>query len=114
MEITGQAGCETSGATTVMKKNIIIAFLMLCVAHALAQTGKRADKPLFRDPIYDGAADPVVVWNKAKKKWWMFYTNRRAASNDTAGVRWCHGTRIGIAESEDGAHWKYVDTADIG
>ena len=20
--------------------------------------------PLFRDPIYDGAADPVIIWNR--------------------------------------------------
>jgi hypothetical protein len=73
-----------------------------------------ADKPLYRDPVYDGAADPVVIYNQQKKKWWMFYTNRRAASNDTVGVRWCHGTRIGIAESDDGAKWTYVDTTDIG
>ena len=23
-----------------------------------------ADKPLFRDPVFDGAADPVVVWDE--------------------------------------------------
>jgi beta-xylosidase len=72
-----------------------------------------APKPLYRDPVYDGAADPVVIWNKQKKKWWMFYTNRRANVNDSSGVKWVHGTRLGIAESADGAHWKYVDTADI-
>ena len=70
--------------------------------------------PLFRDPVHDGAADPVVIWNRAKKVWWMFYTNRRADIADTNGVRWVHGTHIGIAESADGgAHWKYVSEADI-
>ena len=34
--------------------------------------------PLFRDPIYDGAADPVLIWNREAKEWWMIYTNRRA------------------------------------
>lgn len=72
-----------------------------------------APKPLFADPIYDGAADPVVIWNKNEKKWFMLYTNRRATINDTTGVRWVHGTRIGIAESKDGATWKYRDTANI-
>ena len=44
----------------------------------------------------------------------MFYTNRRADIEDTTGVRWVHGTRIGIAESADGgAHWNYVSEADI-
>src|ERR1700754_3999795 len=93
-----------------MNKYFIILFLCIS-ANAVSQ--KPADKPLFRDPIYDGAADPVVIWNAAKKKWWMFYTNRRANVNDTNGVAWCHGTRIGIAESVDGAAWKYLDTADI-
>lgn len=93
-----------------MNKFFIILFL--CISgNAVSQ--KRADKPLYRDPVYDGAADPVVLWNKEKKKWWMFYTNRRANANDTNGVAWCHGTRIGIAESVDGATWKYLDTADI-
>lgn len=72
-----------------------------------------APKPLFADPIYDGAADPVVIWNKKEKKWFMLYTNRRANINDTTGVKWVHGTRIGIAESKDGVFWKYRDTANI-
>ncbi|MDR1722954.1 MAG: DUF5054 domain-containing protein [Tannerella sp.] len=28
-----------------------------------------APKPLYQDPVYDGAADPVVVWNRNEKKW---------------------------------------------
>jgi hypothetical protein len=73
-----------------------------------------ASVPLFRDPVHDGAADPVVVWNRQRKTWWMFYTNRRADLDDNSGVTWVHGTRIGIAESSDGgAHWKYVSEADI-
>jgi len=72
-----------------------------------------ASKPLYRDPVYDGAADPVIVYNNEQKKWWMFYTNRRANITDTTGVAWVHGTRIGIAESDDGTIWKYKDTADI-
>jgi GH43 family beta-xylosidase len=72
-----------------------------------------ADKPLFRDPVYDGAADPVVIWNEARKRWWMFYTNRRANAAGLSGVSWVHGTRIGIAESFDGASWSYAGTAEI-
>ncbi len=26
-----------------------------------------ADKPLFHDPVYDGAADPALIWNKNEK-----------------------------------------------
>jgi hypothetical protein len=76
--------------------------------------GKVAAKPLYRDPVYDGAADPVVVWNPHVKRWWMFYTNRRANAPGLSGVAWVHGTRIGIAESSDGgATWSYVGTAQI-
>jgi hypothetical protein len=75
---------------------------------------KLAAKPLFRDPVYDGAADPVVCWNKQEKKWFMFYTNRRANVQEARGVSWVHGTPIGIAESSDGgATWKYRGTANI-
>jgi hypothetical protein len=79
-----------------------------------ARRGKVAAKPLFRDPVYDGAADPVVVWDRRARKWVMFYTNRRASAAGLAGVTWVHGTRIGIAESSDsGATWKYRGTAEI-
>ena len=63
--------------------------------------GKIAAKPLFRDPVHDGAADPVLCWNHAEGKWFMFYTNRRANVPNTPGVTWVHGTHIGIAESSD-------------
>ncbi len=92
--------------------------IAVCLALAWSvpaqETGKAAPKPLFRDPVHDGAADPVVVWNPMDRKWNMFYTNRRANLPDAKGVTWVHGTRIGIAESADGgATWKYVGTAAI-
>jgi hypothetical protein len=79
----------------------------------LSAQKNRAPKPLFDDPVYHGAADPVIIWNKKEKEWLMFYTNRRATLNDSSGVKWVHGTKIGIASSKDGAHWKYIDTANI-
>jgi hypothetical protein len=97
-------------------------FTLVCVAFALAcpgaelqsLPGKIAPKPLFRDPVCDGVADPVVIWNPHVKRWWMFYTNRRANVSRLSGVAWVHGTRIGIAESADaGATWIYVGTAEI-
>ncbi len=73
-----------------------------------------APKPLFRDPIYDGVADPVVIWNEQRGRWWMFYTNRRANVPDLSGVQWVHGTHIGIAESSDqGITWKRHSQATI-
>jgi len=77
--------------------------------------GKIAAKPLYRDPVYDGAADPVLCWHPEEKKWLMFYTNRRANAAEAEGVSWVHGTPIGIAESSDGgASWTYRGTANIG
>lgn len=63
--------------------------------------------PLFRDPIYDGAADPVVIYNHKEEAWWMLYTNRRAVAPAIENT-WIHGTDIGIAESRDGGNtWLY-------
>lgn len=94
------------------KKIILSIVFVLFAATVFAQ--KKADKPLFRDPIYDGAADPSLVFNKAEDKWFMFYTNRRANADIPGGVKWVHGTPIGIAESSDGgATWIYVDTCKI-
>lgn len=97
-------------------KGLTLLILLFCgFLNVPAQTpGKTAAKPLFRDPVYDGAADPVIVWNPRVKKWWMFYTNRRANVPGLSGVAWVHGTPVGIAESADGgATWKYVGTAAI-
>jgi len=75
--------------------------------------GVPAPKPVFRDPVYDGAADPVVIWNPLAGKWWMYYTNRRANQTELPGVSWVFGTPVGIAESADGANWSYVGTAQF-
>lgn len=72
-------------------------------------TSTPVPRPLFRDPTLDGAADPVVLWNRAERTWWMLYTNRRAWA-PTAGddVAWVHGTDVGVASSADGGvNWLY-------
>lgn len=66
--------------------------------------------PLFRDPVYDGAADPVIVWNREVQEWWMIYTNRRATAEGES-VAWVHGTDLGVASSRDGGKsWLYRGT----
>ncbi|MBD0831569.1 family 43 glycosylhydrolase [Aestuariibaculum sediminum] len=72
-----------------------------------------ADKPLFRDPVFDGAADPSILYNDKEKLWYMFYTNRRAKDTTLGGVAWVHGTKIGVATSKNGAHWSYKGTCNI-
>lgn len=73
-----------------------------------------APKPLFRDPVFDGAADASIVYDRAEKAWKMFYTNRRASLHLPAGdVSWVHGTAIGVASSKDGVKWAYQGAASI-
>jgi rhamnogalacturonan endolyase len=48
-----------------------------CLDQAAAQTTPEgatdldevAPKPLYRDPVHDGAADPVLIWNRQREKW---------------------------------------------
>jgi GH43 family beta-xylosidase len=80
----------------------------------LPDAGKVAPKPLYRDPVFDGAADPVVIYSGSYGRWYMFYTNRRATLKDARGVEWVHGTRIGMAESLDaGVTWRYIGEANV-
>lgn len=82
--------------------------------HTWTSAGKLAPRPLFRDPIYDAPADPVLCYNAERHKWYMYYTQRRGTATNAPGVTWIHGTAIGMAESSDGgASWTYCGTADI-
>ena len=69
---------------------------------------------LYRDPVFDGATDPMVIFNRAEGTWWMLYTSRRATAPGS-GVAWVHGTDIGVASlTEDGVGWLYRGTLDLG
>jgi len=95
-------------------KRLLLCALLSLVGLISTGVGGPAAKPLYRDPVHDGAADPVVIWNPHLKQWWMFYTNRRANITNEPGVSWVHGTKLGIAESVDnGVTWNYVGTAEI-
>ncbi|MFQ9510193.1 MAG: glycosyl hydrolase [Lachnospiraceae bacterium] len=65
--------------------------------------------PLFRDPIYDGASDPVVIWNREEECFFMLYTQRRSTGVQV-GVSSIHGSKIGVASSKDGMKWLYRGT----
>lgn len=72
---------------------------------------KNNTSPLYRDPVHDGAADPVVVYNEKDGFHYMLYTNR-VTDMDCDGVEWIHGTDIGIAKSTDrGKTWNYIGIA---
>jgi hypothetical protein len=91
------------------------AMVLLAVASAAAApAGKLATRPLYRDPPFDAPTDPVLCFNAESKKWFMYYTARRATATNAPGVAWVHGSNIGMAESSDGgATWTYRGTADI-
>jgi len=98
----------------MLKKSIPFLLLGLLIAGAsFSQPSfdiENAPAPLFRDPLYDGAADPSVIWNEETGEWWIFYTQRRA-NIPSQGVSWCYGTSIGIAASADeGRTWYYKGT----
>ena len=64
----------------------LIAFVFLFGSLiSYSQTMHEAPAPLYRCPVYDGAADPSVIYNRTEKTWWMLYTQRRA-NQDGADV----------------------------
>lgn len=78
--------------------------------------GAAAAKPLYRDPVHDGAADASLIRHPGSGEWLMFYTNRRANLEglEPDDVSWVHGTHIGMARSADnGRSWSYAGVADI-
>lgn len=80
-----------------------------------AAAAEPAPKPLFRDPVFDGAADVSLIYNRGQARWELFYTNRRATERlpDPKDVSWVHGTRIGISATQDGNRWQRVDELKI-
>lgn len=86
----------------------LAAILLLLAALAGCATLEPAPRPLYRDPVLDGAADVSLIFNRGLKRWEMFYTNRRATLrlDDPKDVSWVHATPIGIATTDDGNHWR--------
>lgn len=72
-----------------------------------------ARAPLFRDPVYDGAADPTVIYNPHEQAWWMVYTNRPTTITIEEGLSWLFGSDLGVASSDDGGlSWHYRGILD--
>ncbi len=53
-----------------------ILFFILFLLYTMSLWGQhQAPAPLFRDPITDGAADPVLIWNRTEKTGGCFTRN---------------------------------------
>ena len=96
-----------------MQKLILIFTVIILVCLSLSGCGEInanyiPKAPLFRDPVYDGASDPSIIYNRGEKNWWIFYTGRRANIADTSDTKWVHGSDMGICSSSDGGRtWIY-------
>lgn len=67
----------------------------------------------YRDPVWDGPTDPILVPDHRTGEWVLFYTQRRATAPGLTGVEWVHGTAIGVSRSSDGgATWRYQGSVD--
>lgn len=98
-----------------MKIYYVLSLLFCCLQSVISYSQQISPPaaPLYRDPVYDGAADPVLVWNREEKSWWMLYTQRRA-NLETPNVAYCYGNDIGIASSADGGRtWAYRGVLDL-
>jgi len=49
----------------MLARDISVLCLLFISVSSSAQ--KTAPKPLYDDPVYHGAADPVIIYNKQKK-----------------------------------------------
>jgi hypothetical protein len=99
---------------SMMKTLTTLSAVMAVSIGASSPAGKLAPRPLYRDPPFDAPTDPVLCFNAEARKWYMYYTARRATATNAPGVSWVHGSNIGMAESSDGgATWTYKGTADI-
>ncbi len=96
-------------------RTLVLALSSAWMLAAPAASHAAAPKPLYRDPVTDGAADVSIVFDKARREWVMFYTSRRATlkSPDPKDVAWVHATPIGTATSKDGMAWTYTGVAKI-
>ncbi|MEL7119359.1 MAG: family 43 glycosylhydrolase [Bacteroidota bacterium] len=62
----------------------------------------KVPSPLFIDSNYHGSADPEIIWNEAEQQWYIYYTARRPALENT----WLR-TPIGVITSKDLINWSF-------
>ncbi|MBP1767820.1 MAG: family 43 glycosylhydrolase, partial [Candidatus Aminicenantes bacterium] len=52
----------------------VFILMILCPDLVGAGESRTPPAPLYRDPVFDGAADPSLIWNDKERSWWVFYT----------------------------------------
>ena len=87
------------------------------VAVALTQLlcSASAALPFYRDPLFDGAHDPEIVWNEQENCYWLLYLQNRynIPLSDPAPLGQTSLTDIGLASSPDGGRsWVYRGVAE--
>ena len=81
-----------------MKKILIILLVLPLFLPCLGQKESApnpAPAPLYRDPITDGAADPVVIWNREEQSWWMLDTPTNRPDDHPSGA---HGDVLVVGD----------------
>eukprot|EP01043_Picozoa_sp_COSAG02_P025553 COSAG02_NODE_1440_length_12590_cov_2.822352_6_plen_705_part_00 len=74
-----------------------------------------ASSPFYRDPLFDGAHDPELVWNHAEQCYWLLYLQNRynIPLSDPAPLGRTSLTDIGLASTPDGGRsWVYRGVAE--
>ncbi|MEV6940456.1 hypothetical protein AB0N07_00190 [Streptomyces sp. NPDC051172] len=61
-----------------------------------------SERPLLRDPVYDGAADPVAVRNRQAGEWCLIHTSRHATAPGPDAGR-VHGPDLAWPPRRSGA-----------
>lgn len=89
--------------------------LLLRVAPCDAVDLDELTAPLYRDPLFDGAHDPELVWNHAEQCYWLLYLQNRynIPLSDPAPLGRTSLTDIGLASTPDGGRsWVYRGVAE--
>jgi hypothetical protein len=90
-------------------KNLIISTIILSMSVACSSPKNEKNTvdaevtaPIFIDPNYHGSCDPEIVWNSEDNLWYIYYTARRPALQNT----WLQ-TPLGVAVSSDMENWEF-------
>ena len=97
---------------------VALAQLLFTSSTSATQPGSAASAsalPFYRDPLFDGAHDPEIVWNEQENCYWLLYLQNRynIPRSDPAPLGQTSLTDIGLASTPDGGRsWVYRGVAE--